>query len=289
MRILPLTMILAVLSLSFCAQKEAPTPAPVVVTPTTPTNPTTPTTPTDTAKKLVWSDEFDKGSTPDTTKWKYNIGTGSNGWGNNESQYYTRDSTNARIENGNLIIEARKESRGGKNYTSARLLTQGKASWTYGRFEIRAKLPKGVGSWPAIWMLGDNIEGPGAVGWPACGEIDIMEHTGKDLGLVHFSAHSKLLNWTLGTQKTYKTNIDNVTDVFHVYSIDWTKDMIKFYIDGVLYYNVANDGRGVDAYPFMAPEFLLLNVAVGGNFAGNTIDDTIFPCRMVVDYVRVYQ
>ena len=289
MRILPLTMILTVLSLSFCAQKEAPAPTPVVVTPTTPITPTTPTTPTDTAKKLVWSDEFDKGSLPDTTKWKYNIGTGSNGWGNNESQYYTKDSTNARIENGNLIIEARKESRGGKNYTSARLLTQGKASWTYGRFEIRAKLPKGVGSWPAIWMLGDNIEGPGAVGWPACGEIDIMEHTGKDLGLVHFSAHSKLLNWTLGTQKTYKTNIENVTDVFHVYSIDWTKDMIKFYIDGVLYYNVGNDGRGVDAYPFVAPEFLLLNVAVGGNFAGNTIDDTIFPFRMEVDYVRVYQ
>ena len=117
----------------------------------------------------------------------------------------------------------------------------------------------------------------------------LKEHTGKDLGLVHFSAHSKLLNWTLGTQKTYKTNVENVTDVFHVYSIDWTKDMIKFYIDGVLYYNVGNDGRGVDAYPFMAPEFLLLNVAVGGNFAGNTIDDTIFPCRMVVDYVRVYQ
>ena len=286
MRIMPLTMILSVLSLSFCAQKEAPAPTPVVVTPT---NPTTPTTPSDTAKKLVWSDEFDKGSLPDTTKWKYNIGTGSNGWGNNEAEYYTKDSTNARIENGNLIIEARKESRGGKNYTSARLLTQGKATWTYGRFEIRAKLPKGVGSWPAIWMLGDNIEGPGAVGWPTCGEIDIMEHTGRDLGVIQFSAHSKLLNWTLGTQKTAKTNIDNVADAFHVYSIDWTKDMIKFYVDGVLYYNVPNDGRGVDAFPFVAPEFLLLNLAVGGNFAGNTIDDSIFPIRMEVDYVRVYQ
>ncbi len=288
MRILPLTMILTVLSLSFCAQKEAPAPAPVVVTPTTPTTPNTPTTPTDTAKKLVWSDEFDKGTLPDTTKWAYNIGTGSNGWGNNESEYYTKDSTNARIENGSLIIEARKESKGGKNYTSARLLTQGKASWTYGRLEIRAKLPKGIGSWPAIWMLGSNFEGPGAVGWPACGEIDIMEHTGKELGAISFSAHSKLLNWTLGTQKTYKTNIDNV-DAFHVYSIDWTKDMIKFYVDGVLYYNVPNDGRGVDAYPFVAPQFLLLNLAVGGNFAGNSVDDSIFPIRMEVDYVRVYQ
>jgi len=286
MRILPLTMILTVLSLSFCAQKEAPAPTPVVVNPTTPT---TPTTPTDTAKKLVWSDEFDKGSLPDTTKWKYNIGTGSNGWGNNEAEYYTKDSTNARIENGNLIIEARKESKGGKNYTSARLLTQDKASWTYGRFEIRAKLPKGVGSWPAIWMLGNNIEGAGAVGWPTCGEIDIMEHTGRDLGVIQFSAHSKLLNWTLGTQKTAKTNIDNVADAFHVYSIDWTKDMIKFYVDGVLYYNVPNEGKGSDYYPFVAPQFLLLNLAIGGNYTGNVVDDSIFPCRMEVDYVRVYQ
>lgn len=289
MRILPLSMILTVLSLSFCAQKEAPAPAPVVVTPPTPTTPPTTTTPTDTTKKLVWSDEFDKGSLPDTSKWAYNIGTGSNGWGNNESEYYTKDSTNARIENGNLIIEARKESRGGKNYTSARLLTQGKATWTYGRLEIRAKLPRGIGSWPAIWMLGANIEGTGAVGWPTCGEIDIMEHTGKELGAISFSAHSKLLNWTLGTQKTFKTNIDNVADAFHVYSIDWTKDMIKFYVDGVLYYNVTNDGRGLESYPFVAPQFLLLNLAVGGNFAGNTIDDNIFPIRMEVDYVRVYQ
>jgi len=286
MRILPLSSLLVLMSLSFCSQKEAPKTVDVI--PTTPNTPTTPVV-TDTAKKLVWSDEFNQNGLPDTTKWAYNIGTGSNGWGNNESEYYTKDSANARVSNGSLIIEARKQSIGGKNYSSARLLTQGKASWTYGRLEIRAKLPKGVGTWPAIWMLGNNIEGAGAVGWPACGEIDIMEHTGKDLGVINFSAHSKLLNWTLGTQKTFKTNIDNVTDSFHVYSIDWNKDMIKFYVDGTLYYNVPNDGRGTDYYPFIAPQFLILNLAIGGNFAGNIIDDTIFPVRMEIDYVRVYQ
>lgn len=259
MRLITLSAILSIMSLSFCATKEAPSPAP---TPTNPTTPTTPTTPpvTDTAKKLVWSDEFDKGTRPDTTKWAYNIGTGSNGWGNNEAQYYTSDSTNARIENGSLIIEARKESKGGKNYTSARLLTQGKASWTYGRFEIRAKLPKGVGTWPAIWMLGDNIN---TVNWPACGEIDIMEHVGKEQDMVLWSTHSKLNNWSLGTQKTNKATIQGVSDAFHVYKIEWSKDYIQFFVDDKLYYTSPNEGKGSDYYPFNAPQFLLLNLAIG--------------------------
>jgi beta-glucanase (GH16 family) len=286
MRLLPLTALLTVLSLSFCAQKEAPSPAPVV--PSNPTTPSTPSTPavTDTVKKLVWSDEFDKGTRPDTTKWAYNIGTGSNGWGNNEAEYYTSDSTNARIENGNLIIEARKENKGGKSYTSARLLTQGKASWTYGRIEVRAKLPKGVGTWPAIWMLGDNIN---TVGWPACGEIDIMEHVGKVQDEINWSTHSKLNNWTLGTQRTNKATIDGVSTAFHVYKLEWSKDYIQFFVDDKLYYTSPNEGKGSDYYPFVAPQFLLLNFAIGGNMGGNTIDDSIFPCRMEVDYVRVYQ
>jgi beta-glucanase (GH16 family) len=285
MRLLPLTAILSLVALSFCAQKEAPGPAPLpdIVTPTTPT---TPSTPTDTVKKLVWSDEFNTGSRPDTTKWVYNIGTGSNGWGNNEAQYYTGDSTNARIENGNLIIEARKENKGGKSYTSARMITQGKASWTYGRMEIRAKLPKGVGTWPAIWMLGDNIT---TAGWPACGEIDIMEHVGKDQDMVHWSTHSKLNNWTLGTQRTNKSTIEGVSTAFHVYKIEWSKDFIQFFVDGQLCYTSPNEGKGSDYYPFNAPQFLLLNLAIGGNFGGQTINDAIFPCRMEVDYVRVYQ
>ncbi len=286
MRLLPLTAILSIVSLSFCAQKDAasptPTPTPVVTTPSTPSTPSV----TDTAKKLVWSDEFDKGTRPDTTKWAYNIGTGQGGWGNNEMEYYTSDSTNARIENGNLVIEARKESKGGKNYTSARMLTQGKNTWTYGRFEIRAKLPKGLGTWPAIWMLGDNID---KVGWPTCGEIDIMEEVGKVPNEINWSAHSKMLNWPLGTQKTYKTTVAGVTDDFHVYKLNWTKDFMQFYVDDTLYYTVPNDGRGTDYYPFVAPQFLILNFAVGGNMAGFVVDDSIFPARMEVDYVRVYQ
>jgi beta-glucanase (GH16 family) len=284
MRLIPLFAILSLMSLSFCAQKEAPSPAPTP-TPTTPTTPVTPPV-TDTVKKLVWSDEFNTGTRPDTTKWVYNIGTGSNGWGNNEAQYYTGDSTNARIENGNLIIEARKESKGGKNYTSARMITQGKASWTYGRMEIRAKLPKGVGTWPAIWMLGDNIN---TVGWPTCGEIDIMEHVGKEQDMVLWSTHSKLNNWSLGTQKTNKATIQGVSDTFHVYKIEWSKDYIQFFVDDKLCYTSPNEGKGSDYYPFNAPQFLLLNLAIGGNLGGPTINDAIFPCRMEVDYVRVYQ
>jgi len=283
MRIMTIILLLSIASLSFCAQKEAPTP-PVANT----NNPSIPNTPTivDTVKKLVWSDEFDQGTRPDTNKWSYNIGNGAGGWGNNEQEYYTSDSTNARIENGKLIIEARKESKGGKSYTSARMLTQGKAAWTYGSFEIRAKLPKGLGSWPAIWMLGENIN---TVGWPTCGEIDIMEHVGKELGIVNWSAHSKMLNWPMGTQRTNKFYIDSVVDSFHVYKLNWTKDYLQFYVDNTLCYSVANEGKGTDYYPFVANQFLILNLAVGGNMAGSTIDDSIFPIRMEVDYVRVYQ
>jgi beta-glucanase (GH16 family) len=236
--------------------------------------------------KLVWSDEFDHGTSPDTTKWNYNIGTGENGWGNNELQYYTRETSNARVENGHLLIEARKENKGDKSYTSARLITQGKASWTYGRFEIRAKLPKGQGTWPAIWMLGDNIQ---KVGWPACGEIDIMEEVWKEPNVINWSTHSKKLNWPLGSQQTFKAKIDEATDQFHVYRIDWTKTGIEFYVDDQLKFTVLNDGRGEDYYPFIAPQFLILNVAIGGNMPGFVVDDAIFPVRMEVDYVRVYQ
>ena len=282
MRILPLSLLLTVMSLTFCAQKEAPKVVAEIPTPP----PTIPPVVTDTAKKLVWSDEFNTGGHPDTTKWNYNIGNGEGGWGNNELEYYTNSDSNARIENGNLVIEARKESLGGRNYTSARMLTQGKFDWTYGRFEIRAKLPKGIGTWPAIWMLGSNIQ---QVGWPACGEIDIMEHVGKNLNEINWAAHSKLYNWTIGTQKTNKAVIPNVTDSFHVYKLDWSKAALNYYVDDVLYLTVNSDGKNTDYYPFVVPQFLLLNLAIGGNMAGSTIDNSIFPVRMLVDYVRVYQ
>lgn len=236
--------------------------------------------------KLVWQDEFNTGTRPDTSKWRYDIGNGDGGWGNNEFEYYTKDASNARIENGKLIIEAKKENKEGRNYTSARILTQGKASWTFGQFEIRAKLPKGMGTWPAIWMLGENIN---KVGWPACGEIDIMEEVWKDPNVINWSAHSKMLNWPKGTQKTNKQLINGVTEGFHIYKLNWTKDYLKFYVDDKLYYTVENDGRGNDYYPFIAPQFLILNLAIGGNMAGAKIDDSVFPVKMEVDYVRVYQ
>ena len=284
MRIIPLTLLLTSISLTFNAQKPAlKLPAEATAYPV---NVPTPTLMKDPIKKLVWSDEFNITGHPDTTKWAYNIGTGNNGWGNNELEYYTNSNNNARVENGNLIIEARKENLGGQNYTSARMLTQGKADWTYGRFEIRAKLPAGVGSWPAIWMLGSNID---QVGWPACGEIDIMEHVGKSLNEIHWSAHSKLYNWPKGTQKTAKAFINDVTASFHVYTLDWSKKEMKFYVDNVLYLTVENENKSDEYYPFVAPQFLLLNLAVGGGFGGPKVDDSIFPIRMEVDYVRVYQ
>ncbi|MFN6246034.1 MAG: family 16 glycosylhydrolase [Chitinophagaceae bacterium] len=288
MRLLPFSLIICIVSVSFCAQKETPAPPPIaeVTTPTVPTTPTPPTPTIDTTRKLVWSDEFNKDGAPDSTKWAYNIGTGSNGWGNNEAQFYTNELTNARIENGKLIIEARKENKGGKSYTSARLITLGKTTWTYGRIEVRAKIPKGFGTWPAIWMLGENIN---SVGWPACGEIDIMEHVGKDQDVMFWSIHTKRLNWTLGTQQTFSKRINGISNDFRVFKLDWTKERLQFYIDDVLYFTVNNDGRGVDFYPFIAPQYLLMNLAIGGNFGGSTIDDSIFPVRMEVDYVRVYQ
>jgi beta-glucanase (GH16 family) len=288
MRLLPFSLIICIVSVSFCAQKETPAPPPIaeVTTPTVPTTPTPPTPTIDTTRKLVWSDEFNKDGAPDSTKWAYNIGTGSNGWGNNEAQFYTNELTNARIENGKLIIEARKENKGGKSYTSARLITLGKTTWTYGRIEVRAKIPKGFGTWPAIWMLGENIN---SVGWPACGEIDIMEHVGKDQDVMFWSIHTKRLNWTLGTQQTFSKRVNGISNDFRVFKLDWTKERLQFYIDDVLYFTVNNDGRGVDFYPFIAPQYLLMNLAIGGNFGGSTIDDSIFPVRMEVDYVRVYQ
>jgi len=239
-------------------------------------------------RKLVWADEFDKAGLPDTAKWTYQ--TGGNGWGNNEKQFYTSQRPeNARIENGKLIIEARKEAYQGNNYTSARLLTRGKQTWTYGRIDVRAKLPKGVGTWPAIWMLGTNLT---RVGWPLGGEIDIMEHVGFDEGVVHGTIHSEAYNHIKKTEKGGSVIITDVTTAFHTYAIDWTADQIDFYVDEKKYYSVqkATLGSSEAQWPFDQPFYLLLNVAVGGNWGGQKgIDESIWPQRMEVDYVRVYQ
>lgn len=239
-------------------------------------------------RRLVWRDEFDRPGLPDTTKWRYEVG--GNGWGNNELQYYTaRRSENARVEGGHLLIEARRESWQGKQYTSARLTTRQTQTWTYGRIEARAKLSAGLGTWPAIWMLGQNI---GTAGWPRCGELDIMEHVGYDPGVIHGTTHTQAYNHVKHTEKTGTDTIPDVTTAFHLYAIDWTPDQIDFYVDGHRYFSAKKSelGKTEAEWPFDQPFYLLLNLAVGGNWGGaKGVDETIWPCRMEVDYVRVYQ
>lgn len=235
--------------------------------------------------KLVWSDEFNYSGLPDSTKWNYD--TGGHGWGNNELQFYSANRLeNARVENGNLVIEARKEKWENNNYTSARLISKGKGDWKYGRIEIRSRIPKGVGSWPAIWMLAST----NPLAWPDDGEIDIMEHVGYDQGNVHASVHTKDYNHVINTQKTAIINVPDCSEKFHVYALNWTKDSIKVSVDDRIYFSFGNEHKGKGTWPFDTPFHLLLNIAVGGNWGGQKgIDDKIFPLKMEIDYVRVYQ
>ncbi|MCY7358821.1 MAG: glycoside hydrolase family 16 protein [Rudanella sp.] len=273
---------LLIAALVACKGADSATPTP------TPVPPVCITPPTPVPLKLVWADEFDKAGLPDPTKWAYDIG--GNGWGNNELQFYTdRRPENARVENGKLVIEARKEDYQARKYTSARLLTRGKTTWKYGRIEVMAKLPKGVGTWPAIWMLGENI---GTAGWPKCGELDIMEHVGYEEGVVHGTAHTEAYNHTKGTQKEGKVTIPNVTSEFHLYAIEWTDKAINFFVDTQQFYSVQRStlGGSEAQWLFDQPFFLILNIAVGGNWGGlKGVDDSIWPQRMEVDYVRIYQ
>ena len=235
--------------------------------------------------KLAWSDEFNYKGLPDSTKWTYDVG--GDGWGNNELEFYTEKRLeNSRVENGNLIIEVRKENWQGKNYTSARLVTKGKGDWTYGRIEVKARIPKGRGTWPAIWMLGSTTP----LKWPDDGEIDIMEHVGFHQGYIHGSIHTKKYNHVIGTQKTDTIYVPDCSEAFHVYGLEWTKDSIKISVDQNIYFRFANEHTGHDAWPFDNPCHLLLNIAVGGNWGGQKgVDESIWPVRMEVDYVRVYQ
>ena len=235
--------------------------------------------------KLIWSDEFNYKGLPDSTKWNYDVG--GHGWGNNELQYYTEKRLqNARVENGMLIIEARKEDNQDKKYSSARLVTKGKGDWKYGKLEVRAKIPQGLGTWPAIWMLGSTTP----LKWPDDGEIDIMEHVGWNPFFVHGSVHTKKFNHMIGTQKTDTVIIKNVFEQFHVYGVEWNKDMVQISVDGIIYMTFKNDGTGYEAWPFDNKMHLLLNVAVGGNWGGaKGVDETIWPRRMMVDWVRVWE
>lgn len=233
---------------------------------------------------LVWHDEFD-GDEIDTQSWTYDLGGG--GWGNGESEVYTNRSENARLENGLLVIEARKEpnDKGGFEFTSARLKTQGLQTFQYGRIEARIQVPAGAGLWPAFWMLGSNIP---QVGWPDCGEIDIMEYVGKDpdviLGTLHGPGYSGALGFTQWNRQTY-----NIADDFHTYAIEWDADQISWFYDGENYHTVTREDVGARAWPFDQPFFIILNLAVGGTLGGLISPDTVFPAQYLVDYVRVFQ
>lgn len=236
-------------------------------------------------RKLVWHDEFNYTGLPDSTKWSCEVG--GNGWGNAELEYYTKNRLeNARVENGYLVIEARKEQWENRAYTSARLTTKGKGDWTYGHIEVRARLPKGVGTWPAIWMLGSHTP----LRWPLDGELDIMEEVGYDPGIIHASAHTKKYNHKIGTQKTATIPVPDCSDQFHVYSLDWNADTVAIGVDGKKYFQFTNEHTNDEAWPFHTPAHLLLNIAVGGMWGGKKgIDDSVFPQKMEIDYVRVYQ
>ena len=239
---------------------------------------------------IVWQDEFDKDSL-DLTKWSREIG--GHGWGNNELQFYTDSDSNSYVENGNLTLKAQVvpqgigSSKGLRYYSSARLRTYGKGDWKYGRIEVKAKVASGQGIWPAIWMLPtDWLFG----GWPSSGEIDIMEHVGYDLGVVHGSVHTEAYNHKINTQRSSARKIANVDTEFHVYSIIWDKDKISFFIDDVQYFLFENDQQGnYKTWPFDQRFHLLINIAVGGDWPGNPDNSTNFPRKMLVDYVRVYE
>jgi beta-glucanase (GH16 family) len=231
---------------------------------------------------LVWSDEFDTPGAPDPTKWGYDIGDGcpaNCGWGNNELEYYTNRQDNSIVSGGTLKIIAKAENYNGKAYTSARLLSKDKFSFKYGRAEIRAKIPAGVGTWPAIWTLGNNIS---TAGWPACGEVDIMEHRGSELnkifGTLHYPGHSG------GNADGNTKIISNATSAFHIYTLEWTSTLIKISVDGDLIHSVVNSS----SIPFNQNFFFILNIAMGGNFGG-PVDPAFTSGTMEIDYVRVYQ
>jgi beta-glucanase (GH16 family) len=242
-------------------------------------SPAAPATPRDLP---VWQDEFDGAGQPDPGRWDYEVGFVRN----KERQYYTRNRPqNARVEDGMLIIEAHREPFQGGDYTSASLTSR--ANWTYGRIEVRAKLPKGRGTWPAIWTLGTNIR---EVGWPRCGEIDIMEHVGFDPGRIHSNIHTAAYNHVQRTNKGNSIQVPRPDDEFHVYSIAWTPAQIESFVDGQRYFSFSKEPGGDAVWPFDKAQYLILNLAIGGSWGGQKgIDDAAFPTRFVIDYVRVYR
>jgi beta-glucanase (GH16 family) len=238
--------------------------------------------------QLVWQDEFEYSGLPDSTRWSYDTAGNSTGWGNNELQFYTSHrKENAEVDNGTLKIRALLENFQNRKYTSSRLVTRHKGDWLYGRVEVRARLPRGIGCWPAIWMLPTDWE---YGGWPDSGEIDIMEQVGFNPDTVFASVHTQSYNHVIGTQKSMGTRVRDLADRFHVFAIEWDKDSIRTYLDQTKYFSFPNEGTGYKEWPFDKRFHLILNIAVGGNWGGmKGVDDNGLPYLMEVDYVRVYQ
>ena len=233
------------------------------------------------SKILVWEENFD-GTKLNESVWNFELGDGCPdicGWGNNESQIYTKE--NHEVKDGILIIQPKKEN---NKYTSTRITTKSKKEFLYGQFEVRAKLPTGKGLWPAFWMLGSNIT---QKGWPQCGEIDILEYIGKNPNTIYTTLHTKDSH---GNSKNSKiTTIPDIEIGFHIYSIDWNKDKIDFFVDKNLVYTFAPNTKNEEIWPFNQPFYFLINVAIGGNFGGPDINDSIFPQSFEIDYIKVYQ
>ena len=234
---------------------------------------------------LVWQDEFE-GTEIDANNWTHELGN--SGWGNNELQNYTAEPENSFISDGALVIEAREESSNGSNYSSARMITQGKQEYMFGRIDIRAKLPEGQGIWPALWMLGSNF---GTVGWPACGELDIMELVGHEPSTTHGTAHWGPQGQGFSNLSGGSKTLDNgkFSDEFHVFSLIWEFDRVRWLLDDVQLHEINKSTVGNNQYPFNQPFFFIFNIAVGGNWPGSPDATTTFPQRMVVDFVRVFQ
>lgn len=238
--------------------------------------------------KLVWADEFNKPGLPDPKNWTYEDGYVRN----KELQFYTRNrARNARVEKGRLVITARNDSMryAGKviPVTSASLITRGLHQWTYGKIEVRAKIPSSLGTWPAIWTLGSNVR---EVDWPLCGEIDIMEHVGYMPDTLHFNLHTQKYNHAIGTGRGTRVYMPAPHQGYHIYTIEWYPDHIDWLLDGTKVFSVADDGTGDAAWPFYKPQYLILNLAFGGAWGGTRgVDYNSLPQEMLVDYVRVYQ
>ena len=236
----------------------------------------------------LWNDEFD-GAAIDTSKWTFEIGTGSSGWGNNEKEYYTGRKENAYVQDGILHIRANKEDYESSGYTSARMITKGKFSFTYGTVEARIALPVGKGIWPAFWMLGENID---AVSWPTCGEIDIIKAVNDEnivYGTNHWSNNGEHAQYGKNTKDYYGTSKELDITQFHTYKLTWDKKLITVYVDDFKYHEISIEDNAGNTEAFHKPFFFLLNVAVGGNWPGFDVDDTQFPNEMLVDYIRVYK